>query len=184
MRRRTKALLLSIPFILLFSLLGLARHAGLYINMTASLPMGIYKVTLIDAQNAEIKVNDLVMIPPSEYEETGIDSALNENRAMIKKAAALAGDVIDSDGQSIYINGSRLEYSNIYEKDKFNQTLPAQQYPYRVPQNSVYITSEHPYGYDSRYFGPIDLKHIKGRARIVFRFPFQKRDYSDIENQR
>lgn len=142
--------------------------------------MGIYKFTPIEAAKDGVKADDLVMI--TDLDAIGVNRSLCPEEAMMKRVAACAGDRIDSDGKSVSVNGKRLRYSQIYKKDKFGNALPTQQYPYTVPQNSVYLTSEHPYGYDSRYLGPIDIKHIKGTARMVLKFPFQKRDYSEIEN--
>lgn len=179
MRRRTKALLLITPLILLFPALALARNAGFRLNMTASLPMGIYKVTPID-KTSVIKADDLVVI--TDLDAIGVDRALCTYDAMLKKVAALEGDRIEYDGKSVYINGRRLPLSQIFEKDKFDKALPTQQYPYTVPENCVYLTSEHPYGYDSRYYGAVETKYIAGTARMVLRFPFQERDFREIEN--
>lgn len=141
------------------------RHCKIYINVTPSLPRGIYQLL----PEGQITRGDVVLVV--ELDEIGVDRALCPYKALLKQAAAFGGDTIDSDGKHIFVNGRMLPNSDLFTHDKFGKNLPQQDYPYIVPDGSVYLTSQHKYGYDSRYYGPIAIEHIAGKARLVYKFP-------------
>lgn len=144
------------------------RHYNLYVNLTSSLPRGVYQLF----PEEKITRGDVVLVV--DLDEIGVDRALCPYRGLLKQAAAFGGDTIDSDGKYILVNGRQLPDSNLFIHDKYGKELPQQKYPYVVPQGSVYLTSMHMYGYDSRYYGPIAIEHIAGKARLLFSFPPNK----------
>lgn len=164
MRRRTKAFLLLVPFALLLTAVVTCNYCRLYFNVTPSLPRGIYRLL----PERQIARGDVVLVV--DLDEIGIDRALCPYKGLLKLAAAFGGDTIDSDGKHIFVNGRMLPNSDLFTHDKFGKNLPQQDYPYIVPDGSVYLTSQHKYGYDSRYFGPISLSHVVGAAKMVFCF--------------
>lgn len=164
MRRRSKACLLLIPLVLMLAGTAACRHYKLYINSTSSLPRGVYQLL----PEEKITRGDVVLVV--DLDEIGVDRALCPYRGLLKQAAAFGGDAIDSDGKYILVNGRRLPYSDLFTCDKYGKDLPQQKYPYIVPDGSVYLTSQHKYGYDSRYYGPISIEHIAGKARLIFSF--------------
>lgn len=164
MRTRNKAYIVAGPLILLLASLGVMTYARLYINLTASLPRGVYRLY----PQKQILRGDVVLV--IDLDDIGINRSLCPQRGMLKIAAALSGDVIGSDGRSIFINGGRLDYSDIFKLDKYGKALPHQTYPYAVPSGCVYLASTHLHGYDSRYFGPVSLSHVAGVAEMVLSF--------------
>lgn len=165
MRRRSKACLLLIPLVLMLAGTAACRHYKLYINSTSSLPRGVYQLL----PEEKIARGDVVLVV--DLDEIGVDRALCPYKGLLKQAAAFGGDTIDCDGKYILVNGRRLPYSDLFTRDKYGKDLPQQKYPYIVPDGSVYLTSQHKYGYDSRYYGPISIEHIAGKARLLFSFP-------------
>ena len=165
MRRRSKACLLLIPLVLMLASAVACRHYNLYVNLTSSLPRGVYQLF----PEEKITRGDVVLVV--DLDEIGVDRALCPYRGLLKQAAAFGGDTIDSDGKYILVNGRRLPYSNLFTRDKYGKDLLQQKYPYIVPDGSVYLTSQHKYGYDSRYYGPISLERIASKARLLFSFP-------------
>lgn len=165
MRRRTKAVLLLTPFVLLLASIAACNHYHIYINLTRSLPRGIYRLM----PEEKIMRGDIVLVV--DLEEMGLDRALCPYKGLLKQIAAFEGDMIDSDGKQVYINGRILPYSEIFTKDKYGKNLPQQQYPYTIPNGAAYLTSLNKYGYDSRYYGPVDKRRIAGKARLLLKFP-------------
>lgn len=168
MRRRTKAFLLFIPLALMLTAVAVCRYCDIYINVTPSLPPGIYQLM----PEGQITRGDVVLIV--DLNAIGVDRSLCPYKGLLKQAAAFGGDTIDSDGKHIFVNGHRLPDSDLYTRDKYGKRLPQQKYPYIVPDGSVYLSSQHKYGYDSRYYGPVSLKHIAGKASLVYKFPGEK----------
>lgn len=165
MRRKTKVILLLTPFVLLLASIAACKHYQIYINLTQSLPRGVYRLMPEEG----IMCGDIVLVVG--LEEIGIDRALCPYNGLLKQIAAFEGDMIDSDGRQIFINGRTLPYSEIFTKDKFGKNLPRQQYPYIIPNGAAYLTSQNKYGYDSRYYGPVDKRRIAGKARLLLKFP-------------
>lgn len=168
MRRRTKAFLLFIPLAIVLAVAAACQYNNIYINMTPSLPRGVYRFLPGD----RVQHGDVVLVV--DLDEIGVDRALCPYNALLKQAAAFGGDTIDSDGKHIFVNGRKLPNSDIFIKDKYGKDLPQQKYPYIVPDGSVYLTSHHKYGYDSRYYGPIAIAHIAGKAHLIYKFPGEK----------
>lgn len=165
MRIRTKACLLIIPLALMIASIAACKHYQIYINVTQSLPRGIYQLR----PDEVIARGDAVLVV--DLDEIGIDRALCPYKGLLKQVAAFGGDTIDSDGRHIFVNGDPLPDSDIFTRDKFGKGLPQREYPYIIPDGSVYLTSQHKYGYDSRYYGPVNIKHIAGKALLLFSFP-------------
>ena len=141
------------------------RHYNLYVNLTSSLPRGVYQLF----PEEKITRGDVVLVV--DLEEIGIDRALCPYNVLLKQIAAFEGDMIDSNGKQIFINGRILPHSEIFTKDKYGKNLPQQQYPYTIPNGAAYLTSQNKYGYDSRYYGPVDKRRIAGKARLLLKFP-------------
>lgn len=169
MNRKTKALTLALPFIALLAAVTAFRHFNLYINMTESLPLGIYTLKTSE----KILRGDVVLVV--DLDEIGVDRKLCRQSRMLKEAAGLQGDMVSSDGESIFINGRQLPDSDIFEFDKLGRKLPHPKYPYTIQADEIYVTSQHKYGYDSRYYGPVPRTHVIGVAVPIFLFKGESR---------
>ena len=141
------------------------RFAGLYINLTGSMTRGIWKAyeipigTPLKGEAVIVKLGGL----PS-------DERLVKCRYLLKRVAAIEGDIVDYNAanERVCINGTPLPNSKIFPSGKNGLTLPHPEYPYAVPNDCVYLSSEHIYGYDSRYFGPAPLCSVIAMARPVW----------------
>lgn len=141
------------------------RFAGLYINLTGSMTRGIWKAyeipigTPLKGEAVIVKRGGL----PS-------DGRLVKCRYLLKRVAAIEGDIVDYNAanERVCINGTPLPNSKIFPSGKNGLTLPHPEYPYAVPKDCVYLSSEHIYGYDSRYFGPAPLCSVIATARPVW----------------
>ena len=127
------------------------RFAGLYVNLTGSMARGIWKA----------------------YEKQGdlpLDGRLVKCEYLLKRVAAVEGDIVDYNAanERVCINGTSLPNSKIFLSGRNGITLPHPEYPYAVPKDCVYLSSEHIYGYDSRYFGPAPLCSVIAVARPVW----------------
>ena len=141
------------------------RFAGLYINLTGSMARGIWNAydtpigKPLQGQAVKKKRGGL----PS-------DKRLVKSEYLLKRVAAVEGDIVDynATNERVCINGTPLPNSNIFPSGRNEITLPHPEYPYAVPKDYVYLSSEHIYGYDSRYFGPAPLCSVIAVARPVW----------------
>ena len=148
----------TVPFLI-------AWTAGIRINLSSSLPLGLYRIT------ADVHTPLVEFCPPEPY---GSVAALRGFRSagncpdgaspLMKPVIASAGDLVDvSNAAGIAVNGSTLPNTTAKTKDSHGRPLsPFPSGRYRVQQGSVWVASSYnPWSFDSRYFGPVPTKIIR-----------------------
>lgn len=142
--------------------------AGIRVNASASLPIGLYRTTLDTAAN-------LVEFCPS-----GPDAILSANRAyrakgncsdgaepLMKPIVAVPGDLVEVSPQGVAVNGRPLPNSAPHSFDTKNRALPHWPFgTYCVSRGTVWVISSfNSRSFDSRYFGPIPVTCIRSYLR-------------------
>ncbi len=142
--------------------------AGLRINCSPSLPLGLY-VTTMDSHTALIE-----FCPQEPY---GTFAAGRGYRShgncpdgagpLMKPVIASAGDIVEVSERGIAVNGSMLINTAPKVKDSQGRAMkPCPFGQYRVPPGFVWVASSYnPWSFDSRYFGPIPVSIIRDRLK-------------------
>lgn len=158
---------LSIIVVAAFLVLACVYAAGLRINTTKSIPLGIYWIT-----GDEVKKNSYVIFcPPAEesfleakkrgYLTTGFcDGSLGY---MMKKVLAAKGDTVLFSVSGVQVNGELLPLSARFTADKFGRVMPSPlPGPHVLKEDDLLLMSDvNPKSFDSRYFGLVSSKQIK-----------------------
>jgi conjugative transfer signal peptidase TraF len=162
---KSACLILSVPLVLVLSSL-IGGLAGYRINLTASMPLGIWKKSTV------IQVGSYIAacIPP----DTPAAKAAIERgyippgqcpgglAPLLKRVAALPGDSVYLTDEAVYINGSPLPNSRTQAVDSKKRSIPP--FPrgnYRVlPGQCWLFATTHPNSFDSRYFGPVQESSV------------------------
>ena len=139
------------------------RAAGwsLSLQVTDSMPKGLYLVR----PAAAFQRGDLVLLdPPTAVAPLMIGRGwLGADMKLLKPIAAAAPDeVCLRDGQ-VYVNGRAV--APIFAVDRTNRPLPRLYLCRRLAADEVFLLSTRtPYSFDSRYFGPVAVGALAGRA--------------------
>lgn len=94
------------------------------------------------------------------------------SRDFIKRVIAVEGDVIEEKDNVVYINGQPLNEPYVQRTDRSNRDLFERRDnfgPYIVPRNKLFVMGDNrDQSYDSRYWGYVDLKDVRGMALIIY----------------
>lgn len=125
---------------------GIFYFFGLIVNTTLSMPLGIYQIQ----QDQNISKGDLVLFQIEGKKER-----------LIKKVVATKNDLVFLNESGIFVNGTLLENSKIFQFDSKGKSLKMYPINRKLNQNEIFTKGDHIQSYDSRYFGPINLKDNK-----------------------
>lgn len=160
---------------------------GLRLNMTGSLPLGVYQVV-----EGDVRRGDLVLACPD------VSEILVEARrrgylpyglscpgwfgGMIKYAAALPGDVVMATADGISVNGQPMPNTGRVDVDSKGRPLPPLPRSGEVPDGRVWLLSTYAgRSFDSRYWGSVPLSTLRGRVRPVWLFDSSLGSFPGLE---
>lgn len=146
---------------------------GYRFNETASLPIGIWRITA----NNELRAGQIVnFCPPNTPEllDARLRGYLDGGRCpgnlepMFKPLVAVPGDRVEVTEQGVVVNGRIVPHSAPLATDGAGRAMPRPKATLDVPRGQGWVASDYsPYSFDSRYFGAIALDSIYGVATPV-----------------
>jgi conjugative transfer signal peptidase TraF len=168
--RRKKVLIIMAGTLLAFFVsLTLSAKTGTcyYINLSHSVPLGLYQVIPPD----NLKTGDLVVFEPPQGARFLIHQRhwLPNGWPLIKYVGALAGDSYSVIEGSFFINSKYV--GSVYERDSQGKALPSRGGRFIVERNTFLPVSTHiNNSFDGRYFGSVPLSSIKGKLSPIWTF--------------
>lgn len=154
----------------------IAMIFNLGVNVSTSMPLGVYQFTSSTPHSGDYVVLNLSENNP--YASIIRDRKyLNDNRdTLIKRLAAVEGDVISLTDGGVAVNGIKQPCSDIRLKDQQGNNLPIFLKPGPVPSGKALVLSLNPNGFDGRYFGLLDMDSLQ---RVIPVFIFTKEFEND-----
>ncbi|MCF2596770.1 signal peptidase I [Pseudoflavonifractor phocaeensis] len=136
--------------------------------LVATLWMPVLQITGASMAPTLVDGQFVVAVKKSEFQTGDITAFYYNNKILIKRVIASAGDWVDiSENGDVYVNGVLLEEPYIKEKSLGECNI---EFPYQVPDGKVFVMGDdRAVSLDSRTtaVGPVSKEQVLGR--VVFR---------------
>ena len=135
-------------------------------NASASVPVGLYRISKTDAP----QIGDLVLIRPSEPVARFMAKRqyVGPRTPLLKHVVAVSGQQVCRTGMRIIIDGRYL--GSVLSHDRSGRLLPAWQGCHTLQSGQLFLMNPAvPNSLDGRYFGPTAATAIIGRAIPLFK---------------
>ena len=153
---------------------------GIRVNVTESLPLGLYRKV---GDGATVRPGDVVVVClPEEWGQFAVRRNIlgpgrcsGNSYGIGKLVVAMEGDVVDLHQESLVINGVSLSSNRTLDRDHLGRRMP--HFPWGIHAlgpSQVWLFSPHPAAFDSRYFGPVPASRIRSVVRPVWTRPTAK----------
>ena len=133
------------------------------LNVTSSLPVGIYKIDKID----EVKKGDkLTFKIPNDVKQYMLDrNYINKSViSFLKRVGALEGDNIEV-GNNLVINGEIIK--PILKKDTLGRDLPVKYGKYKLKSGEFFMLGDTLNSFDSCYIGIVKEEQLEKKAKLI-----------------
>ena len=145
-------------------------------NVTNSLRKGIYFKKFFP----EYKKNNLVLFELDKKYLKYLENFPNKNKLkkiyLIKRIVGVCGDKIENRNGGIFINGEKkgeiFKIKGLNENKNINKSIKTEE-SYVLKKDEFFVMGDTPTSFDSRYFGLVAGKSIKGKLAIRW-MPFKR----------
>ena len=151
---KKKSLFLPL-FLIILNILGIYTRKYLVLNISSSIPTGIYKVD----KSTDFKRGDIVTFSTKRYKDILDYPGSIKNITFSKYIAGISGNYIRIENNKIYVNNK--EKGNIFKVDGLNNRLPQlKEKEYIVKEDEVFVLGTNDKSFDSRYYGCIKKSDV------------------------
>ena len=167
---------------------ALFSSGRLILNTTASVPIGLWWRV-----DGPLNLGDVVRVPIEAFkatdwvpEEKKKKNAWGNHKAFLKRVAGLPGDLIEvGDYGLLRINGHIIPNSAPLSADRAGRPLKAYPLPVRLESDELWLLSDSPRGFDSRYLGPVKYEKCNKLVLLPWLFlrqvPSLRNKYSTLK---
>lgn len=134
-------------------------------NVSASAPLGLYAVS----PGAAITPGDMVIarVPARWRDLAARRRYIPINVPLVKRVAAGQGDRVCAIKGRIRINGRAVALQ--HRIDGRGRVMPHWRGCVTLPRGALFLLMDAPASFDGRYFGPINMGDVIGKAHLLWR---------------
>lgn len=140
-------------------------HRSLVINLTSSVPVGLYVGSAAPARKADFV---LVRLPIPLRKFAARRGYLPFHRLLLKIVAAGTGDIVCRLGSRVWAGGHSRVWA--LRTDALGRPLPSWRGCRRLRANELFVLGSHSGSFDSRYFGPVNRHFVLSTVRPILFF--------------
>lgn len=149
--------------------------AGVRVNWTPSLPVGLYVVKAAGVPRRGEIVEACLPEGAADFAlrrgYIGPGACADGTMPVLKPALAVPGDTVTVDGEGVHVNGKLVVPPGLELDGEGRELPPAIEGSYEVPPGRVWLLSPHESrSFDSRYFGAVSQEQIRSRAWPLLTF--------------
>lgn len=134
------------------------------------------KPAMINLFGAHVPFFETTLVPSWGHVERGdvivFRFPVDRDKDFIKRVVGLPGDTVELRNKVIYVNGAKWdEHFGVYKGGMYGESNEKNFNfgPYVVPEGTVFVMGDNrDRSYDSRYWGTVPFKDIKGKALIIY----------------
>ncbi len=166
---------------LVISVFGLGAWAfiqsGIQVNPTPSMPMGLYQSAPVgrlspgDIVDACAPKSAVQMAVSRGYLMPGVDCP-GGGVTVLKTVAGVPGDTVVVTPQGVFINGKRWSESKPLPSDPKGRPLHGDYGIHHLGSGQYWLMGKNPLSWDSRYWGPVRMNHIRKSLRPLWVFSY------------
>src|SRR5713226_5633349 len=155
-------------------LLAVARLAGLRMNLTGSLPVGVYLVSGAAPSRDAIVLTCLPPRVAAFARERGYVPRRGGCPGRVlpvgKPIVAIAGDTVTVTPSGLFVNGRPVPNSQPLTVDRQGRPLPRLALGrYVVQSGALWVVSSYSrFSFDSRYFGPVETRQVRAGVQPLW----------------
>lgn len=154
------------------AVLSYSARGRLYVNLTGSLPIGIYGKLAGVPERGDLVVACLPRAVASIALARGYVWAGNcpgKSAPIGKRVVATSGDTVTVSASGIAVNGVHIEHTMPVARDSRGRYIEhVASGRYVLGENELWLLStHHALSFDSRYFGPVAVADVVSRVRPI-----------------
>ncbi|PZR64568.1 MAG: conjugative transfer signal peptidase TraF [Candidatus Eremiobacter antarcticus] len=148
--------------------------SGLRINLSQSMPRGVYRIIAVTRPFTH---GDIVAVCPPvsaaalgrQRGYLGLGSCTGNTEPLVKVVVALHGDTVSLGPRGVMVNGRTLPESAYLRSDTAGRPLAHWSCERcAIPAGKIWLYAPSWRSWDSRYWGPVSERDIKGKAVPIF----------------
>src|SRR5262245_30483460 len=132
-------------------------------NASASLPLGLYRIETVPVRHGNLV---LIRLPTHIAELAHRRGYLPKSAYLIKFVLAVAGDEVCRLGAHLLTRG--VFVARALPRDRLGRRMPIWYGCRRLTSGEFFVLAYNPQSFDSRYFGPLSVRDVLGRAILLW----------------